>query len=352
MADPELRREVRTKLRRQTKQKSDSLARDLGSYRFRGPLSRVMREFRFSPAHFQVLSTLLDRQLRAEDPAIEGRLLLSTIYDSPFEVLAGIELLHDSSPLRQSRMMVLDDDEECPDDLLEARFRLSDEALTAFREEAGGGIPEDLRRRSGEPYGHNRELLVDLRILHNLYRTRSERVFHLDRWDRVHNTTASPGRGLSRRIEAMWAAVRRRLDVSPEAQQFPTVRFVQQHSLSDAETMIVVHLFFKELYEGNAYADAADLLRLVSVDEPDLMRNRRLLLPTGRLSTAEIIRNEPMLEGRELTGEVHLSDWAVNYLFGALPNDARIDTDERLDWHLYLKNLNDTGAFYRDLDAN
>jgi len=30
----------------------------------------------------------------------------------------------------------------------------------------------------------------------------------------------------------------------------------------------------------------------------------------------------------------------------------RIQADERLDWHLYLKNLTDTGAFFRDLEAN
>lgn len=351
MADPSLRREMRTRLRRQTRLKSATLSRDLGSYRYRGPLARVMREHRFTAQHFQILSTLLERHLRAEDPAIEGRLLLSTLFDSPFDVLAGIELLHETSPLRQSRMMTLDEDEESPDDLLVARFRLSDEALIAFREEVGGGVPEDLRRRRDQVYAHARDFLVDLRILHNLYRTRSERLFHQDRWDRVHTTISSPGRGLTRRIEAMWRAVRRRIDASPESSRFPAVRFMQQHSLSDEELIIVVHLLFKELYEGNAYADAAEVVRLVSVDESDLIRNRRLLLPGGRLMAAEILNNEPMLEGRELTGEVHLSDWAVNYLFGAVTAEE-IDTDERLDWHLYLKNLSDTGTFFRDLEAN
>lgn len=351
MSDPSLRREVRTRLRRQTKLKSANLSRDLGSYRYRGPLGRVMREFRFTAQHFQILSTLLDRHLRAEDPAIEGRLLLSSLFDSPFEVLTGMELLHEMSPLRQSRMIMLDEDQESADDLLEARFRLSDEALLAFQEEVGVGVPEDLRRRREPAYAHARDFLVDLRILHNLYRLRSERLFHPDRWDRVHTTTASPGRGLTRRIERMWQAVRRRIDASPDSSRFPAVRFMRQHSLSDEELIIVVHLLFKELYEGNAYADAAEVVRLVSVDEADLIRNRRLLLPGGRLTTAEILNNEPMLEGRELTGEVHLSDWAVNYLFGAVTAED-IDSDERLDWHLYLKNLNDTGTFFRDLEAN
>jgi hypothetical protein len=353
MADPELRRETRTSLRRRSRAKAKNLARDLSAYRYRGPLGQVMREFRFSADHFQVLSTLLDRHLRSEDPALEGRLLLASVYDSPFEVLSGITLLQETSPLRQSRMIVLADDEDRPQDLLEARFRLSDDALVAFREEVGGRVPEDLRlRREVEGYVHPRDFLVDLRILHNLYRLRAERVFHQDRWDRVHNIGPVPGRSITRRIDAMWRVLRRRLDATPQASLFPAARFMQQHSLSDAEMMIVVHLLFRELYEGNAYADAAELVRLVSADESELIRNRRLLLSAGRLASAEIIENEPMLEGRELTGEVHLRDWAVNELFGTAAGDEAIGSDERLDWHLYLKNLGDTRTFFRDLDAN
>ena len=59
-----------------------------------------------------------------------------------------------------------------------------------------------------------------------------------------------------------------------------------------------------------------------------------------------------MIEGRELTGEVHLADWVVNFLFGANSAEERIRADEQLDWHLYLKKIEDTGSFYRDLEAN
>ena len=71
----------------------------------------------------------------------------------------------------------------------------------------------------------------------------------------------------------------------------------------------------------------------------------------------EPVEDAPLLvsfepEGRELTGEVSLSDWAVNSLFGADHGSEAIDHDARLDWHLYLKNLEDTGTFFRDLEAN
>jgi len=127
---------------------------------------------------------------------------------------------------------------------------------------------------------------------------------------------------------------------------------MSQHDLSEQETIIVIHLLFKELYEGIAYADAAELVRLVSTSDADLIQNRRLVNATAPLVAREIIELEPMLENRELTAEVHLSDWAVNYLFGSNVGDTGIQVDERLDWHLYLKNMEDTGTFFRDMDAN
>lgn len=351
LVDVELPREARTRLKRQIRTKTDRLARDLASYRFKGPLGRLLREFRLDFVHFQVLAALLHRHLRAESPAVEGRVLLATIFDSSFDVLSGMDLLKESSVLRMSGLVVLDEEEQRVDDVLEASFRLSDEALVAFRDEVAGLVVDNARGPAG-PYASNHELLVDLRILHNFYKHRSERVFQQDRWDRVHAGAVPPPLQINQRIEAGWRRIERRVEATPEAGRLPAIRFLKEHGLDRAETIVVVHLLFRELYEGNAYADAAELLRLVSADELDLVRNRRLVVDSGRLRRLEILENEPMLEGRSLPGEVHLADWAVNYLFGAVPDDASIGSDDRLDWHLYLKNLEDTRAFFRDLEAN
>jgi hypothetical protein len=352
MADPELRRDARSRLRVQSRRKAELLQRDLGGYRFRGPVGKLIRELRLSAEHFQILAMLLQRHLRYEEPGCEGRLILASVYDSAFDALAGMHLLSASSPLRTSGLVVLEEDEERSDDILEARFHLSDEAVTAFREEVTGGVPEDLRGDASTGYSNTREFLVDLRILHNLYRMRSERVFHQDRWDRVHNTNRDPGLGLTRRIESFWNRIQKRLQLTRRADEFPVVKFISDHRLSQQETVLVIHLLFKELYEGIAYADAAELVKLVSASDADLIRNRRLVASSGLLASSDIIQLEPMLENRELTAEVHLSDWAVNAMFGAATKEARIQADERLDWHLYLQNLQDTGTFYKDLDAS
>jgi len=311
-----------------------------------------MREFKLSSDHFQVLAVLLQRHLRCEEPAQEGRLLLASVYDSSFDVLTGASLLDEQSPLRISGLVVLEDCEEQGLDPLEARFQLSEDGVQAFRDEAVGGIPEDLRGRTARGYTNNRDLLVDLRVLHNLYRLRSNRVFHQDRWDRVHSSVDDPGKTIQRRITAYWQRLRTKLDHTPNAADLPIVRFMGKYDLTEEETVIVIHLLFKELFEGIAYADAAELVKLVSSSETDMIRNRRLMMGTSTLCSKEILAFDPMIENRELTSEVHLSDWAVNFMFGSVALDSRIAADERLDWHLYLKGLEDTGTFFRDLEAD
>ncbi|MCA8941401.1 MAG: hypothetical protein KDB80_02475 [Planctomycetes bacterium] len=350
--DPELRRDTRSRLKRQARTKTQKLAADLAAYRFRGPLGDAIREAKLDSTHFLLLAILLQRHLRADSPALEGRALLANVFEGSFDVLAGIDLLHENGVLRASGLIELEEDDEFTDDVLDARFRISEEALIAFQDEVSGLVVEDQSRAADRSYESNRDFLIDLRILHNLCKHRADRVFQIDRWDRIRLGDSDPGRQLTRRIERHWQRMQRRLHENAESANFPAVRFCREHNLEREEIVIVVHLLFKELYEGNAYADAAELIRIVSPNERELLRNRSLMLETGRLRRHEILAIESMIEGRELTGEVHLADWVVNYLFGASPNDERIRADERLDWHLYLKKIEDTKSFYRDLEAN
>jgi len=73
------------------------------------------------------------------------------------------------------------------------------------------------------------------------------------------------------------------------------------------------------------------------------------VLPTAGLRRHEILVVEPFVEGRDLTGEAHLADWVVNELLDLGRTGKAIASDERLDWHLYLKRLEDSNGFYRDL---
>lgn len=349
LADPQLGRDERARLRRQTQRRVDQLARNLASYQFRGPLGQRLREHRFTAQEFEVLSVLLQRTMRAEEPAMEGRLILGSIFDTSFGVLSGMHLLHEDARLRASGLVTLDDGQEETGEVLESRFRLSEDALASFRAEVEGtpGLP----RRSGrdrDGYPSHREFLIDLRTLHGLYQLRSERVFGLRR-DGLPAADPRAGRPLTQRIDTAWKRVRHRLAATGKADEFPSVRFLRASGLDEVETMIVVHLLFSELYDGEAFADIAALLRLVSADEEQLLQNRRYVLPGSPLRRREILLLEPFVENRELTGEAHLADWVVNEMLDLGRAGKPIASDERLDWHLYLKSLEDSSGFFRDL---
>ena len=53
-----------------------------------------------------------------------------------------------------------------------------------------------------------------------------------------------------------------------------------------------------------------------------------------------------------LTAEAYLNDWVINFAFGATTRDETIRSDERIDWHVYLNEMNDTKSFFRDMDTN
>ena len=58
------------------------------------------------------------------------------------------------------------------------------------------------------------------------------------------------------------------------------------------------------------------------------------------------------MNGRTLTGEAYLNDWVVNYMLGYDAATQDLEVDERIDWHMYLTQLDDTQLFCQDLDAN
>ncbi|GAB4147741.1 MAG: hypothetical protein Fur0037_15990 [Planctomycetota bacterium] len=352
LADPQIGREERTRLRKQTQRRVEQLARNLANYEFRGPLGKRLREHRFTAREFEVLSLLLMRTVRSEEPAMEGRLILGSIFDTSFDVLSGMDLLHPDSKLRASGLVALEEGQEENGDVLESRFRLSEEALASFRAEVEGSpLPARGPSREARGYAKPSEFLIDLRLVHDLYHLRSERVLG-GRGERAARIDRRSGRAFDRRIDEAWRRVRNRLASTERGKIFPSLRFLEPGGLDENETMIAVHLLFSEVYDGEAYGDIADLLRLISASEEDLLRSRRYLLPDAPLRARGILIVEPFLEGRDLTGEAHLADWVVNELLDLGDSKRRIESDERLDWHLYLKSLENSSGFFRELGEN
>ncbi|MEQ1632647.1 MAG: hypothetical protein ABL997_09765 [Planctomycetota bacterium] len=350
IADPTTGREERERLRRQTERQQLSLTRQLTAYRGRGPLANLLRKHRLDATEFEVLAVLLQRAVRAEEPEIEGRLILGSIFDSSFGVLSGLHLLAEDARLRTSGLVRVATDQPLGTDVLETRFRLSDLALSAMREEVAGRRQPRNRSKDVDGYRTQRELLLDLRMLHNHYRRRGELLFEPERWRSLHPQNDSLP-SLQKRIDELWAEVRTRILRSEVSAAFPLLTMLREHKLGDAETMVVVHLLFQEIYTGDPHSDVADLMRLVSIDDSSLLRARSLFHKDAPLLKAQIVVLEPFVENRELTAEARLDDWVVTRLLDDGGVGKSIRSDERMRWHQYLSELDGSDGFFRDLDA-
>jgi hypothetical protein len=117
--------------------------------------------------------------------------------------------------------------------------------------------------------------------------------------------------------------------------------------------VILVTLLFQEITEGNAYLNAVDLVRLTSQNEEDMVKKRRFFAPDKTLIKQRIVQLEEIVNGKELTAEVCLPNWAVERLLSGSKEDdtPRIDADARLDFHKYLNNLDSSDDFFDDIDS-
>lgn len=354
MQDGSLQTETLSRLKRRSRERLKRLAEELSTFDFRGSLKDLVADL--DPRHFLILATLLRRHLRASTPYVEGRALLCSVFDSSYELLQGLEYLLPEGLLRANGLMLVEHDEDATGDhdLLECRFRLSDAVVEGFLDELDQGRARRAARtrsRAREqvlPYRDQNEFLVDLRLLHNLYRARAKRIFSPDSWWRLRPANGDRAqRAVERRIAAFEARIEQRLRKSPQGGLFPIQRFVAEFGLNRRELLIVLHLLFLELLEGNPYADVVALLQLVSSNEEELIENKRLFAEQSSLRRCNIVELDQMLEGRELTSECHLVNWVAERLLGEEPKRGPIDADERLNFHLYLKRLG-SSSFLQD----
>jgi hypothetical protein len=350
--DPGLELDKAQRLRRRSRGMRERIATDLRGTRFRGELRELVKGL--EPEAFLVLTILLRKYLRSNNPWLEGRALLSGVFDSSFEMLRGIELLQPDAPLRAEQLVQVEpaepeeeDGGEAREDLLESRFRLAPPVIEAFLAEIGSKSSPGARKR--RPYGSFAAYLVDLKLLHNLHRNRALRLFGPERWWRAGGPAEDRGvRALTRRIRSLREHIQKRLEVTEHAEDFPALRFAREMDLDFEEFLIVAHLVFLELHEGNPYSDAVFLMGLVSGSEEEFLRMRRRFQPKATLLRREILEIETMLDERELTSECRLQAWVLDRFLGPAPGDQPIGADERLDFHLFLEKL-EGSKFLKDL---
>jgi hypothetical protein len=300
-----------------------------------------------------MILALLRQRLIFSTPSLSGRELLQLLFDDSYNILQGMTLI-DSSSLLLSTGILLSEASEI-DDLLDTKFRLSDRVFSMiYNTFAPSQAPEGASpARRETSYKNNMAFLMDLRKLGLLYQKRATKVFNYDYWDEIGLGVAESVGGINRQMVLMREQIKSRLERTEPKDRLYTWNFLEQYRLSEDETVILVTLLFQEITEGNAYLNAVDLLRLTSQNEEELVRKRRFFSPGKTLIKQSIIQLDEMVNGKELTAEVCLNNWAIERMLTGQRDDTapRIDADARLDFHKYLKNIESSEDFFENLDG-
>jgi hypothetical protein len=256
--------------------------------------------------------------------------------------LAGLAALTGHGRLLTSGLLLADAPPADAGQAMLASYRLGDHVL-ALACEVLRPMPASA---PFEPtaYGTNAELLADLRRLALLYQRRAARIFQIDPWATGAVDAAAPANELVQRAREQAARVEARLALTAVAESLPLLALLREHALDLDAAVILVTLLFQELIEGVGAVDAVDLIKLVSESEEDAIRRRLLLRPLQR---RRLIRLDGAYSGKDLTADASLPNDIVERMLG---DSAPIGSDERIDFHSYLANLQSSDPFFSDLD--
>lgn len=331
---------------RDLSQEIRSIAGSVVSIGLPGTLGRLQEEHKLSPQEVMVLLILLNRRIEPGDSALPGREILSTLFPSTYGILSGVALLAPEAPLRASGAMELTEDD---DDLLESRFGLSDPVFRSIEDDVS---PRSSSLRRARPYRNHFEHLADYARLTSLLLRRSLARFDADAWGhRFFDESESPGH-LDRRANALYRRLRERVEHTPEAEHFPLVSLAKKLRLTEDEQLILVVLLVQECYYGNPGLEAVECLKMVSRTPEQLLRKRKLLSPKGRLRKHQLVELEDPVDEKETTAELTLPVWVSALLLGDTEGGVHgpIGPDTRIEFHQYLKGLDDSDQFFRDLE--
>ncbi len=342
------------KTRRDIRRKINEIGRKLKQAACRAPLFEMIDKYALNKFQVVIMLALLRRRLSSENPFLSGRDLLRIPFDESFDLLKGIPYISETSVLISSGIINPDPTAKPADDALDSRFRLTERVyniIVGMFTSDHGLAPIRLKKET-TAYRNNLSYLVDLRKQSLLFRKRATKIFNMDYWDEIGVGVAESVSAINRQVQALRENIKKKLVKTANKTMLHTIMFSESYSLGEDELVILVTLFFQELTEGSAYVNAVDLLKLISQNEEELVRKRRFFSKRNTLIKNQLIVLEDTVNGKELTGEVFMPNWAIDLMLtGRTTGDGAIDTDARLDFHNYLKNLDSSEDFFDNLDT-
>lgn len=333
--------------------KIEAIARDILGEIERGggkTLVHLRTRHRLGPEEIFIVLLLLKQALSDSNSWLKGRRILHFFHSSSFDLLRATRHLDPSAPLRAYHIIEVAAEQVANNDLLDVEFKLADGIFERFRRdvEVSSATNDSLRG-----YADNLEYLLDLKRLAMLYRRRALHVFRGDDWDEPQ----TPPREIELAIREHRERLVRRLTATVGAERLAAAHFGEKHRLSEEEMVIVVTLLFQGLHSGNGLIEAVDLVKLVCRSDRDLVEKRHLLSDKGALVSKGIVVLEESASCPEFPAEMSLAPWAAEAALGDAAECRRpeilsatgIDADAKLDFHEYLKGIEDSTDFFRKL---
>jgi len=301
----------------------------------RGAAGELRKRFDLAADELLVTALLLSRRIRRGKRGLSGREILSTIYESAYDMVTGMRSLDAEGNLCSSGIVIA---QEYGDDAFETRYRLSDEVFYGVLQDIAGGRGRGAGKGE-QPYSRPQEHLVDMGRLSVLYRMRAAALFPVEAQDFFGADEGLAPEEIDYRIEAGWARIEERLLQTPKYEEYPLVRLERRYKFSREELVIVVSLFFVEMISPAPYLVVGDLVKLASRTEEDLLEKRLLFKPDAPLlrSGTVILDDEHSLHGKLSTYDAYLADDVVEALAPRRGGSGGITADTQIDIHEFLE---------------
>lgn len=286
------------------------------------------------PRELFLVALLIHQRMAAEGEPLEGAALVRLLSRAGLPRSEAMELLVPASRLRADGWLY----GETPDggfDPVDTRFGPSARALRVFwpgvhqdHEEELDSDDEALTE-DAEPYRDEAEYLWELHGWRGACIQRADSVFEIE----VATGRPSPrNRMLQRQARRRWMLIRKRVAATPAGRDFGMEKFLREHGLAADHVLLLVHLIFGELIEGETCIPAMEGLRLLSSTRDDLFLKRRLLAPDGRLRRLGIVVTESEDYAKMSGAPLSLADWAMDRILSGVRHRPRWDDREFEDF--------------------
>lgn len=288
------------------------------------------------PRELFVVALLIHHRLRAASEPLDGAALIRLLARAGLARSAAMALLAPAHQLRKGKWL----DANLPDggfDPLDAAFAPSALSLRVFwpgaQEPEEGSEEEDeesaREAEAQEPYRDEAEYLWDLHGWRGMCIQRADSVFEIE----IATGRPSPrNRMLRRQARQRWLRIRRRVAATDSGRDFGMEIFMREHGLATDHVLLLVHLIYGELIEGEPAIPAVEGLRLLSETRDDLFLKRRILAPDARLRQLGIVIAEGEDYAKMSSAPLALADWAVDRILTGVRRRPKWDESEFEDF--------------------